>query len=190
MKFLPLPRDLDKELFEGVFGQLPEASRDAKLVMPSGFAYSSTESHVLLAACQPRQKAREGTFGGFQRGRFTHHLLDCLRRTPSLQITYAALMDTVSQQLTRTVDTEFSGGTANTDIPDQQPHCEGSHKWRLLFSTKEEKSSESFDLAMSLYRNIGPDRVMRIYTLLQAPCGEAVWTLGSYTTIVGRMEMV
>lgn len=139
----PLPRDLDKELFDGVFLEPRLEERNIDFKMPPSFAYSSTMSHVLLAACQPGQKAREGVFEGSQRGRFTYHLLHRLRGTP-LSITYAALMDAVSKQLV--ISTEKSSTDADdTDV--QRPHCEGKYKWRILFSTEEERPSESFALA-------------------------------------------
>ena len=98
-----LPPGLDRELFKGVFDQDQDIVQDRylSLVTPPGFAYRGEMSHVLLAACQSNEKAREHHDSGIPRGRFTSHLLQILRKvTPesgiSQSITYATLIEAVS----------------------------------------------------------------------------------------------
>ncbi|KZT70649.1 hypothetical protein DAEQUDRAFT_810529 [Daedalea quercina L-15889] len=157
----PLPPDLDKELLTELFSHTPHAGRSLSFVVPPGFAYSGTKSHVLLAACQANEKAREHKAKdlGLTRGRFTFHLLRYLRSmTPdhSQLLTYATLIEITTEQLTLA---KKDGGS---DVKDhhaddalvQRPHCEGRHKRRILFSTEEADMSESFPLA---YELIHPD---------------------------------
>lgn len=151
---LPLPLDLDRELFQGVFEIPSTGARGFDLVLPSGFAYSGTKSHVLLAACQPNEKSREAKVGGMQRGRFTYHLLRYLRgvdaTTDRVPVTYAALVEEVSKSLARETDAEPAGRGSYSNASDsitQTPHCEGSHKHRILFSTEEEAPVDTFPLA-------------------------------------------
>lgn len=150
---LPLPLNLDRELFEGVFDTTPtDSARGIDLVLPSGFAYSGTKSHVLLAACQPKEKAREATFEGKQRGRFTYHLLRYLRDIATLNhppMTYATLVEGVSKYMAQGPNAEpVSRGTSGASDPiGQHPLCEGRYKHRILFSTEEEARANSFPLA-------------------------------------------
>lgn len=143
-----LPLDLDRELFRGVLDQ-DEKARNLRQHTPSGFAYSGAESHVLLAACQPNQKARELDESGKHHGRFTYHLLQCLRNDVANRaqpLTYAALVDMVAQRMDPKSGT-IAGAGSVTDGPDvQQPHCEGRHRHRILFSTEEEARSDTFPL--------------------------------------------
>ena len=159
---LPLPLDLDRELFQGVFDIPSIGARDVDLVLPSGFAYSGTKSHVLLAACQPKEKARETTVDGIHRGRFTYHLLNYLRdisTTPNyFPITYATLVEEVSKCLPQAAGAKHASRVSQSSAPDavaQQPLCEGRHKHRILFSTEEEAPINTFPLS---YEPVSPGR--------------------------------
>lgn len=139
-----LPIDLDKDVynrFKDITEQDDSDTRAVSLVTPAGFAYSATKSHVLLAACQPGEKAREGiAVDGHHRGRFTYHLLKYLRaggieNTPN--ITYNALTEAVSQRMAA----PHAGAPLDCALTAvQRPHCEGRYKQRRLFSLEEEVS--------------------------------------------------
>lgn len=159
---LPLPLDLDRELFQGVFDMPATEARSLEYILPPGFAYSGTKSHVLLAACQPREKAREAKFEGVLRGRFTYHLLRYLRSVAATDhhpTTYATLVEEVSKILalgTTYADPASRGGQSDaSDTFSQRPHCEGHHKHRILFTTEEEIRVDTFPLA---YKPLQPER--------------------------------
>lgn len=90
------------------------------------------DSHVLLAACQPSEKAEEDNGNDKIRGVFTINMLDYLRKNckdgklPD-QLTYARLVGCV----VRSSDSKVKF-TKN-----QNPLCQGKHRDRLLFKTSE-----------------------------------------------------
>ncbi|KZT70658.1 hypothetical protein DAEQUDRAFT_737307 [Daedalea quercina L-15889] len=163
-KRLRLPEDLDEKIVNRAPDELQ--GRNIALKAPDGFSYSGATSHVLLAACQPKEKAREyQTNGRTTRGRFTDNLLGYLRDTVKansglqlLRISYADLMKIVAERLKDHIPAR--------DPPCQRPHCEGYHSNRFLFSTEEARTSDTFSLVYGpeensenapcvLYMNIG-----------------------------------
>lgn len=166
----PLPPDLDRGLFRGVLDQdVGSVSRNVHQKIPHGFAYSGAKSHVLLAACQDTQKARELEVSGKHHGRFTYYLLQCLRNDVTNReqpLTYVALVDMVSQRMdpkSSTLAGAGSQGATADGANTQQPHCEGSHRHRLLFSTEEEARSDSFPLAYQFTRLNDPQSPEELY---------------------------
>ena len=166
-KRLALPLDLDMAvLHQEPYPAALIARGLGKLSVYPGFAYSGTKSHVLLAACQSQEKAVElrVSHQGVTRirGRFTHHLLKYLREMGPLEIisrsmTYAALADEVARRMNSTGPAALLKGAPRIGtIPDpydecirsdsQRPHCEGSHRSRIVFSTEDTKHSNSFSL--------------------------------------------
>ncbi|VDC04283.1 unnamed protein product, partial [Peniophora sp. CBMAI 1063] len=100
-----IPPNLDEDIWGVVYNG---RSTDT----PSGFAFSGTRSHVLLAACRESEKAYES----YCRGIFTQTLLAELRRIKTDKITYQGLMQRVVKP-----------------ISNQNPQCEGHNSDRLLF---------------------------------------------------------
>ncbi|KAK7012789.1 Metacaspase-7 [Favolaschia claudopus] len=103
-----IPAELDSHLWEG-----------QSMTMPFRMWKLGATSHVLLAACQADETAREfkDTYGGGRAGgRFTKHLLEQLRSASLGHITYQELMDQVPR---------WSG---------QKPHCGGDRIQRLVFN--------------------------------------------------------
>ena len=164
---LALPLDLDMAVLDQELYPAELVERGlGKLSVYPGFAYSGTKSHVLLAACQSQEKAVElrVSHQGVTRirGRFTHHLLKYLREMGPLEIisrsmTYAALADEVARRMNSTGPAALLKGAPRIGtIPDpydecirsdsQRPHCEGSHRSRIVFSTEDTKHSNSFSL--------------------------------------------
>ena len=105
--FPPLLADLDRK----IWSWNPEPALQGSL-------YKTMETHVLLAACQPSQRARETQNCGVWSGAFTTVLINSLKAwdpsAPSL--TYSRLIEHLSP------------------LNDQHPHCEGDNKVRRLFS--------------------------------------------------------
>lgn len=110
-----------------------------------------------------KQTAMECVHPGHKtsRGRFTYHLLRHLRITGRANIfpqslTYVALVDEVARRL-KTSKAGFQAGAPriaaveshdNLAPPStQQPHCEGSHRSRIVFTMEDTKFSDSFPLA-------------------------------------------
>lgn len=108
--FPALPADLDRKIWSW--------SPDGKYLSKPELLYKAMETHVLLAACQPRQLARETQKCGVPSGAFTTALMASLEAwdpsRPSL--TYSCLIEHLSP------------------LNDQHPHCEGNNKVRRLFS--------------------------------------------------------
>ena len=102
---------LDHELEDGRVDDLQEPEVHAS-------HYNIMETHVLLAACQPNQRARETQICGVWSGAFTTVLINSLKAwDPSAHsLTYSRLMEHLSP------------------LNDQHPHCEGDNKVRRLFS--------------------------------------------------------
>ncbi|KAJ7289165.1 caspase domain-containing protein [Mycena rebaudengoi] len=102
----PIPLELDDYLWKHKTGAAPSYS----LWTPT------TTSHVLLAACNEEETAREVEYAdGTTRGRFSDSLIKCLRRVPLEDITYAELLTRLPS---------WSG---------QTPHCGGVDRDQLLF---------------------------------------------------------
>ncbi|KZT69590.1 hypothetical protein DAEQUDRAFT_765421 [Daedalea quercina L-15889] len=147
---LQLPSNLDEELCSRGPQTAETSGGRRTFVTPFGFAYSGSESHVLLAACQTGEKAREHRPANLNidRGRFTFHLMKYLRETtPQLaqSLTYAGLMEHVTRCLTHGNSQPTSAQSTAVDGSSfQQPHCEGRYKQRILFSTGEARESNSF----------------------------------------------
>ena len=107
------PADLDRR----IWSWSPDDGRYEYLPKPKlpGSLYKAMETHVLLAACQPRQRAEEIENSGVWSGAFTTALMASLKAwDPSL--TYSRLMEHLSP------------------LNGQHPHCEGNNKVRHLFS--------------------------------------------------------
>ncbi|KAK7024881.1 Metacaspase-7 [Favolaschia claudopus] len=103
-----IPAELDSHLWKG-----------QSLKKPYRMWEPSATSHVLLAACQADETARElGDTYGEKRpgGRFTKHLLENLRWAPLGHITYQELIDRVPMW------------------SDQKPHCGGDRIQRVVFN--------------------------------------------------------
>jgi hypothetical protein len=126
----PSEKDFDQDAW------LIRDGRDSKL-SHLGFIYPFMSSHVLLAACQPQEKAFEGPCQlnlktrevvreSIHRGVFTSHLVSNLYRAISngQSTTYVTLLDDLSTEL-------LSSGWYKT----QHPACEGINNKRYLFST-------------------------------------------------------
>ena len=113
--FPAFPADLDRRIWSWSPDGLSESL--TKPTLP-GSLYRAMETHVLLAACQPRQRARETENIGVWSGAFTTALIASLKAwDPSTcSLTYVRLMEHLSP------------------LDDQHPHCEGNNKGRLLFS--------------------------------------------------------
>ena len=114
--FPPLLADLDRR----IWSWNPEGGRSDDLPEPElqESLCKTTETHVLLAACQPSQRAREIQNCGVWSGAFTTVLISSLKAwDPSAHsLTYSRLMEHLSS------------------LNGQHPHCEGDNKVRLLFS--------------------------------------------------------
>ena len=114
--FPALPADLDYR----IWSWSPDDGRCGYLPKPElpGSLYKAMETHVLLAACQPRQRARETQNSGVPSGAFTTALMASLRAWDPTRssLTYSRLMEHLSP------------------LYDQHPHCEGNNKVRHLFS--------------------------------------------------------
>ncbi|KAJ7841777.1 hypothetical protein B0H13DRAFT_2365566 [Mycena leptocephala] len=107
---LPIPENLDQDLFGG---------RSGEISLPPGASYKFMHSHVLLAACRQQQRARECLSAtGEPCGFFTNSLISQLRRIGPNRITYADLLDLLPT------------------LPDQNPQCEGENKDRYLFEVQ------------------------------------------------------
>ncbi|KDR73806.1 hypothetical protein GALMADRAFT_142236 [Galerina marginata CBS 339.88] len=118
-EFPPLG-DLDRRIWSwnpegGRSNDLPESELQGSL-------FKTTETHVLLAACQPNQRARETKNSGLWSGAFTTVLISALKAwDPSTRsLTYSRLMEHLSP------------------LKDQHPHCEGDNKVRRLFSPSDD----------------------------------------------------
>ncbi|KZT70650.1 hypothetical protein DAEQUDRAFT_764522 [Daedalea quercina L-15889] len=154
LRRLELPPDLDEDLFDRSLNSVPV--RGLSLAVPSGFGYSGTTSHVLLAACQPGEKAREERGLGGVRGVFTYNLLACLRELSpkdESELTYVDLVERVARRLEPVSTQSWSPvdtyrGQAAPHV--QRPHCEGRLKNRTLFGTSEAARADSFALS---YKN-------------------------------------
>ncbi|KAF7376246.1 hypothetical protein MSAN_00039900 [Mycena sanguinolenta] len=104
---LPIPDNLDQELFGGLLGQNGP---------PEGTMQKPMHSHVLLTACRKHQRARECLSpGGESCGFFTAGLIKHLRSVGPNRITYEDLIDLLPT------------------LPDQNPQCEGANKDRHIF---------------------------------------------------------
>ena len=164
---LALPLDLDMAVLDQELYPAELVERGlGKLSVYPGFAYSGTKSHVLLAACQSQEKAVELRVSdqGVTRiqGCFTHHLLRYLREmgtseVNSRRMTYAVLVDEVARRMNPAGPAALLEGAPRIGtIPDpydkciksdiQRPHCEGSHRSRIVFSIEDTKHSDSFSL--------------------------------------------
>ena len=111
----PLPADLDRR----IWSRNPDGGRSEDLSKPElpGSLYKAMERHVLLAACQPRQSARETENSGVWSGAFTTALIASLKAwDPNTFLTYSRLMEHL------------------LPLEGQHPHCEGDNKVRRLFS--------------------------------------------------------
>ena len=124
----PIPEDLDKKIWSWDVLNNPRAAAMAPLL---GFANEAIRSHVLLAACQPKEKALEGKVPRMDviRGFFTVNLVEFLRRT--ITDTHAWRELTYSRLLHSTI--RISPSIA--PLSHQNPLCMGPHPDRLLFST-------------------------------------------------------
>ncbi|TFY58544.1 hypothetical protein EVJ58_g6350 [Rhodofomes roseus] len=142
-----LPATLDVNLWSW---QKPDGARKADFIVPSGFLYSGMESHVLLAACQPEQKAHEyrpkvdGRHGDDARshGLFSFHMLQFLREAynPETRFTLISYSRMIEVLPTR-------GSDERPKFGQQKPHCEGLHKHRSLFRTTSiPKDATNFDV--------------------------------------------
>ncbi|KAJ7766611.1 hypothetical protein B0H16DRAFT_368372 [Mycena metata] len=104
---LPIPEKLDLN---------PLGARPAQVSLPPGISHNFMDSHVLLAACRERQRAREClSVAGEPCGFFTDSLVKALRTLGPNRITYTDLVDLLPT------------------LPDQHPRCEGENKHRFLF---------------------------------------------------------
>ncbi|KAF8205490.1 caspase domain-containing protein [Mycena galopus ATCC 62051] len=104
---LPIPENLDRELFGTGEIELPETSQ------------KPIPSHIFLTACGQQQCARECLSAtGEPCGFFTNSLIKLLRSVGPNRITYASLTDLLPT------------------LPDQSPQCEGSNKDRYLFEVE------------------------------------------------------
>ncbi|KAI0312157.1 hypothetical protein OF83DRAFT_1087200 [Amylostereum chailletii] len=103
----PLPEDIDE-------GILKDSQTGRGASVPSGFAHAGLRSHVLLAACGAEEVALE------QKGRgiFTRALLRALSVVGADRMTYTDLMSRI------------------TDLPRQNPQCEGANAGRILFNSR------------------------------------------------------
>ncbi|KZT29015.1 hypothetical protein NEOLEDRAFT_691298 [Neolentinus lepideus HHB14362 ss-1] len=99
------PQDLRTSLWKGL------SARSGVRAHRDGF-YERRSSHILLAACGPREKALEGKEGG----RFTHSLLSVKDKVSLHRTTYAQLL-----------------GYINTLSREQVAVCVGKDKDRILF---------------------------------------------------------
>jgi hypothetical protein len=115
--FPALPADLDRKIWSWA----PDGGYLPKPELP-GSLYKAMEAHVLLAACQPRQRARETQNCGLWSGAFTTALMASLKAwDPSRSsLTYSRLMEHLSP------------------LDNQHPHCEGKNKVRHLFSPSDD----------------------------------------------------
>ncbi|KAF8815985.1 hypothetical protein BYT27DRAFT_7209205 [Phlegmacium glaucopus] len=105
----PIPADLDADIWS--------TARAASESIPAGFVHKFMASHVLLAACQQEQLAQETTSDeGYTCGFFTNSLIKRLQKTTLHRTTYSELFDLLPQMV------------------NQNPHCEGFNKNRILFS--------------------------------------------------------
>jgi len=77
----PIPAELDKNIW-GAFGW----GRGTNV--PPGFLQSGLRSHVLLAACGAKEKAKEE----YGRGAFTYAMLNVLRTVSADTVTYTDLL--------------------------------------------------------------------------------------------------
>ncbi|KAF7334519.1 Metacaspase-7 [Mycena venus] len=102
--------DLDNHLWTG--------AASTKIAISHSMWRLTADSHVLLAACQKHETARETPYypGIKVYGRFTQSLMASLRRFPLGQITYTELMNTIPG---------WSG---------QTPHCGGERRNRIVFN--------------------------------------------------------
>ncbi|TDL22050.1 hypothetical protein BD410DRAFT_277018 [Rickenella mellea] len=92
----------------------PVAENHRGAGVPSAFVGQNQESHVLLAACGQTELALENN----KRGLFTGALLDVLSQSDLHSLTYESLIQKIK-------------------IPEdknQNPHCQGRHRNRLLFN--------------------------------------------------------
>lgn len=74
------PLELDQEIL---------ASNSRGATIPERFLYNGLRSHVLLAACNSEERAKEAYGSGY----FTKALLDTLKSMKANAITYRELMD-------------------------------------------------------------------------------------------------
>jgi hypothetical protein len=112
----PLPDDLDREILSSSIED--DSSRAIDSTVSPGSMYQAMSSHVLLAACQPRETAAENRFDEKWSGVFTEALISALHRwrTDSVPMTYLGLIESLPA------------------MPNQHPHCEGDNRIRHLFS--------------------------------------------------------
>ncbi|KIM28590.1 hypothetical protein M408DRAFT_137083 [Serendipita vermifera MAFF 305830] len=84
--------------------------------VPPKFLTTDLSSHVLLAACGQKEKAKENPIKS--RGEFTMALLNTLMSVGADQVTYKDLIQRLPI------------------LPDQNPQCEGHHQNDILFRSK------------------------------------------------------
>ena len=101
------PEDLFAGLWRGAIGQ--------RFRGESGFFQADCQSHVLLAACRPNEKAMEWKEGG----KFTSGLLSVKDALPLHQMKYSELAEHLSKLLAHI---------------QQHPICIGRHKDRVIFN--------------------------------------------------------
>lgn len=104
--------DLDRNIWGEIELSLPVSERGS--VVTGGFAHPGETSHVLLAACQPGEQAREMPLKKY--GVFTNALLEALEMYDIQNLTYANLLKKMKS------------------LNNQHPQCEGRNKNRLIFN--------------------------------------------------------
>ncbi|KII92774.1 hypothetical protein PLICRDRAFT_102627 [Plicaturopsis crispa FD-325 SS-3] len=87
-RWTPTTKAWSEDLFSGLW-------HNARGRTKRGFFYDHHDTHILLVACRPGERAMEGPEGG----RFTRALLDATRNTAMHRETYAELVNRIAQMM-------------------------------------------------------------------------------------------
>ncbi|KAG9096139.1 hypothetical protein FRC07_010978, partial [Ceratobasidium sp. 392] len=116
---LDIPIDIDLDVFpanavNSYYFIPPELAKGLEARRPVPPLYTDQASHIYFAACGSQEKAKEHN----GRGDFTTALLKCIRASGVDKISYQNLMISLPM------------------LPQQNPHCYGVHKSRILFNSR------------------------------------------------------